>query len=60
MTQYMRDLENMLEGEIKATVEDAVEYGISKEKTIARLRKKYDLTEIEAMEKYEQYAATLV
>ncbi len=76
MTLYMRDLDNqeigreegmakgiakgISVGEIKATVEMSVEYGVSKDKTIAILCKKYGLSESEALEKYDQYAGVLV
>lgn len=44
---------------VKATIEEALEYGASKEKTIRRLMKKYNFTEAEATRQYEMYAPAL-
>jgi glutaminase len=48
------------ESAIKTTVETSLEFGGSKEKTIAILMRKYGLTEQEANEQYDKYALALV
>lgn len=48
------------EAQIKTTIEEAVEYNITKEKTVKRLQIKYGLTKLEAENAYNKYAPILV
>lgn len=56
MTLFMRDEEKRTEGRIQATIESAVEFDRPEEETIARLVKKFSLTEEQAKEYYNLYA----
>ena len=60
MTLFMRDEEKRAEGReegrIQEAIESALEYDRPKEETIARLVKKFSLTEEQAKEYYNMYA----
>lgn len=55
-----RMLEGRAEGRIQEAVESALEYGLSREDVIAKLVKKFGLTEEEANKYYEQFSLQLV
>ena len=62
MERYQAEAVKKAEREtgIRTTVEEAIEYEVSEEKTVKRLMKKYQMSEAEATEQYEKYAPALV